>query len=335
MVDPQQPQMPQRAPAYGRPPALNPYGMQHAAPPLPQRGLPEGFKGFAISYLVIRGLLLGLALLAVLYLSFQSTELYGGDELRLIAVIFSGVLLIWLAYAVAGGILALKGKLAGPIMGMIDAGGCILLGMASIGLEAVSGGRGANIFAPGCGMVINGIIVLTAWSALRGWRTRKVEQQLQADRLNRHAVMAAQGFDLPLQSPLRPPVARQPLAGGHAVPARVTRPEAVIRLIGGAVGADGNPSEARLQRARDGALRALGGRYATQVDKSLATAPAVDNLQEYIAPLARMLRAVPDPRLFQAILAAAREVVTEDGTVDPLAEEYLEALAQALAPAGR
>jgi hypothetical protein len=37
----------------------------------------------------------------------------------------------------------------------------------------------------------------------------------------------------------------------------------------------------------------------------------------------------------RATAPAAREVVTEDGTVDPLAEEYLEALTQALAPAAR
>ncbi len=306
-----------------------PYGQMPPQPTAARFGLPDGFKAFGIAYLSIRGvlLLLGLAVLAVALLALGSagSDLQAG--VRIGVAIYSVILLLGIGYVVTAGVLALKGKLAGPIMGAVDSGATVLLGLLGIVLETVRGKVNEFTVLPGFLLIINILLLVLSWRAINGWRAFRHALAIRQQGQIRMAAMAAQGMSpsanvAPPRRPQQAPVQRR----------TTSRPAAIAKLIGGAVSANGMPSERRLQLARQAAKRLVEERHSEIVDDVLKTAPIVDDPQEFVLPLARVLRAVPDAALARGILQAAREVARSDGNVDPLAEEYFSVLASALKP---
>lgn len=301
-------------------PHYQPYGQQIAAPGVGKRKTPPSFIFFGIVYMVIRGLMLvlgGLAMAMLVIAGRQAQLNEAGEALFAGTLVGLALVVVWFGYMLLAGILSLRGKLAGPIMGLIDGAGLLLVYMIGTVVAFATEQHGQGLV----GMLIaalNAIIVAMAVRAIA--RRNKGRQGLQWQ--------PAPGYrDRPAAYGLPPtPLHTKPL-----VPAKISKPQAVARILGAAVSADGMASEARLDRARAEALAMLGQQRAVLVNKELAAAPEINDLERHLAPLAQALGDPPNPALNQRILQSAGKVVAESGELDPLAEEFLNTLERALA----
>ncbi|MBK8208454.1 MAG: TerB family tellurite resistance protein [Planctomycetes bacterium] len=312
------------------------------APRVPNYGPPSEFRAFGIAYIGIRGVLLGLVIVVLLMAASSVSGPSARDSGNPLAAAMGVVILvfaIWMAYVIGASVLAFKGYIAGPIMGAIDGGGSLVLGLVGLLMNMAQNANAAMLGGGGCGILMNGAILTFAWKAIRAQQADRrmgVPGTYQPYGQPIHPAGGAPGhaaYPAPVARPARRPVPGRP-AGPNAGLGKVSRPQAVARVIGAAVSADGMSSDARLKRAQQGALKLLGEKNAALVQAELAKPPEFDDLDAYLMPLVQVLRAVPDAALANNLVKVARYVVAENGVVDPMAEEFLNTLRTALGAAG-
>jgi hypothetical protein len=292
-----------------------PYGQQALMPHPGKRIVPQPIKSFAYAYLAIRGLML---VLLVLFVVTGSRILNDGGEGEAVVAVMLGMsifVLLWSAYVLTAGIMSLRGMLAGPIMGLVDAGGFLFLYILGTGFALATGKGGDTLF----GFIIAGINAALVIMAIRAIRRRNdgrfVPQLHPAYGIPPQAYAASQPPGVPVVAP---------------APATLSQPQAVARILGIAVSADGLSSESRLERARKAAEKLLGAGHESVIQRELAKPPEIGDLESDLRPLIMALATTPNSVLNRNLARAARYVVEENGEVDPLAEEFLQTLQRLL-----
>jgi hypothetical protein len=297
-------------------PQFQPYGRQLAALGVGKRRTPSAFIFFGIIYLMIRGLMLLMVGIALVVL-FSSLRKNLGDHDAQGELLFLALAAVWCTYVILAGVLALKGKLAGPIMGLIDGGGLLLIYLAGNAIAFAT----KQPWQDPIGLVVatlNMIIVALAIGAIARRHEGRMQPQWQP----------ASGYRS--QRPANG-VPVLPQRTKSLAPLKISKPQAVARVLAASVSADGMASDERLERARAEALAMLGQQRAVLVNKELAAAPVVNDVEGYLTPLAEALRDPTNPALIHRILQSARRVVEANGEVDPLAQEFLNTLERTLA----
>jgi hypothetical protein len=146
--------------------AYQPYGQ--AAMQAPMSVPRQSYKAFGITYICIRGILLLIVTAALMLLGGVILGIddpgssKGSSDVAAIMGVVILFVILWLAYVIAAGVMAIKGMIAGVFMGLADAALISLLNIAQLGI-----GGGDAVAGTMCGLAINVILIILAVFALK------------------------------------------------------------------------------------------------------------------------------------------------------------------------
>jgi hypothetical protein len=309
--------------------SYQPYGQQYAPAPGPTPGgVRKMHKTFGITYIAVRSVLNGLVILFVLFAaSMIMGEDFGGDAGMIVAMV-ALIFLVWLGYAIAGGILAIKGHIAGPIMGLIDTGGSTILFLIS----AVADG---NVAGGMCWIVPNILLIVFAILALK-------ERGQPAP-----SPYGRPGYGQP-QYGQQPPYGQQPYAPqpapqyppqGYAAPAPApalpsaagpSPKQAALGILAIAASMDPEIAEDALTRARAVAAKLLGPTGQARIRQVLARPIEIADVDQDLMPHTAVLNQSNNLTMKNNVVKAVEYVLKGPNGIEPLGEGFITTLKQQL-----
>lgn len=311
-----------------------PYGQQMMAPPPMGGAVRKMHKTFGITYIAVRSILCGLVILVVLFAASVLAGEMGGDVgaiVGLVALIF----LVWLGYAIAGGILGIKGHIAGPIMGLVDTGLSSLLFLATL----IEDG---NIEGTMCWVMPNILITVFAILALKerqqsgqpghpqpvGYANQQhggYSSQQYPQQGGYNNPQYGNQYGAPLQTPTRP----QPLQGGTS--ASVPSPkQAALGILALAAAVDPDLTQEALPRARAVAAKLLGPAAQARIQRQLAQPATVMDVEQDLWQHVSILNQQGNPQMKGNVVKAAHYVLKGPNGVEPMGEQFIATLKQQL-----
>ena len=288
--------------------ANQPYGRVPGAAAL---GAPRRMhKAFGITYIA-------LFLMMVLFIWIADALTRADSELKVGVAMIAGVLLLWGAYVVSAGIMAIKGKIAGPIMGLVDASLISLLVLLS---TALGSGNEHALAGAMCWMLPNIAIIILALYAIK---ERSAAPPAHA--APRPAYGAPQPRFYGPQQPTggmapRPPLPRAAAAGSpkHALLA--------ILVLAASLDPDAAIQQAALGRARIVALKLLGEGAQPRISMQLAATVEIADIESELRPHTTALTAAASAKLNENAVKAVAYILKGAHGVDPMGEEFLSTL---------
>jgi hypothetical protein len=268
-------------------------------------------KAFGITYIALRGI--ALFLMMVLFIWIADALTRADSELKVGVAMIAGVLLLWGAYVVSAGIMAIKGKIAGPIMGLVDASLISLLVLLS---TALGSGNEHALAGAMCWMLPNIAIIILALFAIK----------------ERSAAPPAYAAPRPPQPRFygpqqptggmapRPPLPRAAAAGSpkHALLA--------ILALAASLDPDAAIQQAALGRARTVALKLLGEGAQPRISMQLAATVEIADIESELRPHTTALAAAASAKLNENAVKAVAYILKGAHGVDPMGEEFLSIL---------
>ncbi|MCB9932051.1 MAG: hypothetical protein H6841_01375 [Planctomycetes bacterium] len=311
-----------------------PYGQQPMYAPPPQR-VTKMLKTFGITYLAARGLILiGLMLLMLFAASVVTQSQLGGDVGSIVALVVV-FFLVWLGYCVAGGVLAIKGYIAGAFMGLVDGVLLSLLGLVSLFTGQAAGGF--CWLVPSAAIVVLGILALKE----RYGAQPAGQPGYGAPAYGAHAYAAAQpagygnpgghyaapqGYAAPQPAREQPPGAMQGVTS-----AVVPSPKmAALSILALAASVDPDSAQEALVRARNVAAKLLGPAAQTRIQRQLAQPTAVMDVESDLIQHTGILLQQPNPAMSANVVKAVEYVLKGPQGIEPLGEQFLNTLKQQL-----
>ena len=251
--------------------ANQPYGR---APRATASGAPRRMhKAFGITYIVLRGI--ALFLMMVLFIWVADALTRADSELQVGVAMVVGVLLLWAGYVVSAGIMAIKGMIAGPIMGLIDASLLSLLVLMSM---ALGSGNEHALAGAMCWMLPNIAIIILALFAIK---ERSAVAPAQASPRPRYAAPHP-GYPGPQQPPGG--MAPRPPLPGAAPAASPKHALLAILVLAASLDPDTAIQQAALGRARAVALKLLGEAAQPRISMQLAATVEIADIESDLQP---------------------------------------------------
>jgi hypothetical protein len=331
-----------------------PYGQAvMQAPMLPPR---QSYKAFGITYMCVRGLMLVLFLILMAFAGAYLASLTSGggsggrggtmpsDVTAGFAIVIA-VLLAWLAYVIAAGIMAIKGMIAGVYMGLVDAGLTLLLGLFGLATGEVAGAM--------CWLVPSGAIITLGIFALKQRYGRPAQPygapaygaprqygapvqrygapspQYGAAPQQGYASAPQQGYAPAQQPRYAPPGAPQP--SGEATSAVVPSPKmAALGILALAASVDPDISQEALGRARAVAAKLLGPAAQARIQRQLAAPMQVMDVDTDLVQHTMILNQQSNDAMKANVIKAAEYVLKGPNGVEGLGEQFMATLKQQL-----
>lgn len=311
---------------YTQRPSVNPYG--HQAPPSSAAVGGNRFLAFGLTYLIGRGAMVALITVLLLIVAAAFLPMGFGDRLAIVFLI----LFAWIGYVIAASIMAIKGKLAGVIMGMVDA--VLLTLVLTIGLLAGNSEvDGMSLlmmavmwFGPSIAVTLLGVRAIQKWNEGISHTTQRPGYQRQR-RPNPAFAPAAGGG--PYQQPMPQAHGQQPApwprqtpaaAPAEATAAMPSWKQSAVGLLHMAASIDPALSAARLVRARTAAAKLLGEAAVPRIQRMLARAVPVSDIEIDMSLHTSAIVAANNPRASEAIAKAALYVLAEGSS--PLDDQF-------------
>lgn len=309
-----------------------PYGQQQAYAPPPPR---QSYKTFAITYMAIRGIVL-LLLIGIILLASSVLAGSGGGA---VVAIFGVIVLVWGAYVVAAGVLGLKGYIAGPIMGLVDGGGTMLIYIAQLFMSLGAPDAGTQVGGSMCGMLMSGAIITVAILALK---QRSAGPPPQYGAPPGYGQPQPYGYAAPPQQPANPqfapqggyraPASRRPLPGPASAPtvAAPSPKQAALGVLVLAASVDPDVAPDALPRARAVAAKLLGPAAQARIERQLAQPIEVMDVDADLAQHTAILNNEGNQQLKGNVVKAAQYVLKGPNGIEPLGEQFIATLRQQL-----
>lgn len=314
-----------------------PYGQQYEYAPQPQRPV-RALRTAGITYIVARSvLLIGLTLLLLFAASLVPMSQFDGDVGMGMALVV-GFFFIWVLYSLAGGVLAIKGYIAGAFMALVDG----VLG-SLLGLLGLAGGELGGAM---CWLVPSIAITITSALALRErygaqpamYGAPQYPPQYGAPQggyANPAVQYGApqpgypqpQGYAAPQPAYPQPQPVYQPAPVPGATSAVVPSPKmAALSILALAASVDPDHANDALARARNVAAKLLGPAAQARIQRQLTRPVAVMDVEIDLQQQTAILHQQPNPALNANIVKAAEYVLKGPNGMEPLGEQFLQTL---------
>ena len=302
-----------------------PYGQQvgYTAPPRPNHEL----RRFGIAYMTVRGVVVGGIMLLLLFAAslVPMSQLEGiGAGLGIIVAIFG----IWLAYAIAGGVLAIKGNMAGLYMGAVDIVGSTLLALLSL----FSGNIGGAMcwIVPNVALILAGINAFKAHSAAGQAYPQSYPQQYPDQQQYPQQQYPQQQYAAPQQQYAQPaPQAYAPAEGVTSAVAPSPK-VAMLWILALAASVDPGRVQEALPRARNVAAKLLGPTAKARIQRQLAGPVAVVDLEADLWQQASILMQEGNDTNRANIIRGVEYVLRGADGIEPLGHQFLSTLKRQL-----
>ncbi|MBZ0137208.1 MAG: hypothetical protein K8I27_12650 [Planctomycetes bacterium] len=296
-------------------------------------------KTFGIAYIAIRALLCGVVILFVLFAAGILADQLGGEAGAIVGMI-ALIFVVWLGYSVAGGVLAIKGHVAGPIMGLVDTGLSSLLFIGTLFQDG-------NVVGTMCWVVPNIALIVLAIFALKersqvaqpgygmtgygnpqgGYGNPQYAPQSgyanpqyapQSGYANPQYAPQS-GYAAPSPQPAQAP---RPV-GGAAAP---SPKQAALGILALAASVDPDLTQDALQRARAVAAKLLGPAAQARIQRQLAQPVEVLDVDADLWQHVAVLNQDGNPQMKANIIKAVEYVLKGPNGIEPLGEQFIATL---------
>ena len=310
-----------------------PYGQ--AGAPVPVRR--QTYKTFGITYLSIRGIVLMIFLIVIMAAgafiasmpaSSSPGELGNSDmqDAELGIAVLVALMLAWAVYATAAGVMAIKGMIAGVIMGMVDAALTSLLGLISLFTGEFMGSM--------CWLVPGGAIIALGVQALRQKYGQPAPPYGAPPQQYGAPTQYAPQYAAP-QAPYAPPqgypAPQIPRPSGEVTSAVVPSPKmAALWILALAASVDRDTSAEALGRARTVAAQLLGPAAQARIQRQLAQPVRVMDVETDLVQHTMVLNQQANDAMKVNVIKAAEFVLKGPGGVEGLGQQFMATLKQQL-----
>lgn len=303
-----------------------PYGQQfsYAEPRRPNAEL----RRFGIAYMTVRGVVVGGIILLFLFAAslVPMSQLDGiGAGLGLIVMIF----LVWLGYAITGGVLALKGHMAGLYMGAVDIVGSTLLALLSLFTGNIGGAM--CWIVPNVALILTGINAFKAQSAQGGGYPQAYPAYPPQQQYGQQYDPQQYGGGQQQYAPPPPPPQQAYVPPEGATSAVVPSPKvAMLWILALAASVDPERVNEALPRARNVAAKLLGPTAKARIQRQLSAPVAVVDLEADLWQQASILVQDGNEANRTNIIRGVEFVLRGANGIEPLGHQFLNTLKRQL-----